>query len=119
VAKFLKGLQIYALVGSLLLPGMSAWATDAQAVDEEQINRPGYGVAVADAVLVRPVTLIATIVGAVVFVVTSPITALTGTIGEAGQTLVVEPALTTFYRCLGCTETGWREFPQSEETEGR
>lgn len=73
--------------------------------------RPGYGRAVADVLLVRPFTFAAMLLGSAVFVVSSPVTAATGTIGEAGLTLVVEPALTTFARCLGCTHHGWRNFP--------
>lgn len=80
--------------------------------DVAPIERPGFLPVIADAVLVRPVTLVATAVGAVIWVVTLPLTAVTGTVGEAGQTLVVDPAATTFYRCLGCTEVGWRKLPK-------
>ena len=30
---------------------------------------------------------------------------------EAANTLIVNPGKSTFVRCLGCTETGWRAFP--------
>ena len=80
--------------------------------DIAPVERPGFMPVIADAVLVRPVTLVATVVGAVIWVVTLPLTAVTGTVGEAGQTLVVDPAATTFYRCLGCTEVGWRKLPK-------
>lgn len=87
---------------------------EAYAEEEEVVptQRPGYLAVIGDAILVRPITLFGTFVGAIIWVVTSPITAITGTIGEAGQTLVLEPAATTFYRCLGCTEVGWRKLPK-------
>ncbi len=109
-----KWFQTFVLVSGLVVTS-GAWTAD-DAADDGGIKtqRPGYAVVVADALLVRPVTFIATILGGVVFVATSPITAATGSIGEAGKTLVVEPALTTFFRCLGCTEPGWRAFPEAD-----
>jgi hypothetical protein len=77
-------------------------------------KRPSYGAALADTLLVRPITLTATVLGAAIWVVTVPFTAVTGTVGEAGQTLVVEPFATTFFRCLGCTEVGWRKLPPAD-----
>ena len=59
------------------------------------------GTMLADTVLVRPLTLVGTAVGVVTFVVTLPFSALGGNVGEAGQTLVVEPAKYTFVRPLG------------------
>jgi len=112
VAKLLiKWFQIV-LVASALMVTMSGWSEEA--ADSSETQRPGYGVALGDVLLVRPVTFLATVLGSVLFVVTIPVTALTGTIGEAGHTLVVDPALDTFYRCLGCTETGWRKLPKKD-----
>lgn len=77
-------------------------------------QRPSYGAVLMDTFIVRPITLTATVLGAAVWVVTVPVTVITGTIGEAGQTLVVEPFATTFFRCLGCTEVGWRRLPAAD-----
>jgi len=115
VAKLLiKWFQV-AVVASTFMVAVSGWSEEV--TDNDRTERPGYGAAVADAVLIRPVTFIATVVGSVLFVVTVPVTALTGTIGEAGHTLVVDPALNTFYRCLGCTEVGWRKLPKKDASD--
>jgi len=110
VAKlFSKWVQNIVLVAALL-----ASTTTAVMAEEDRYTdtiRPGYSRVMADAVFVRPLSFVGMLAGAVVFVVSSPITAATGTIGEAGMSLVAEPAMTTFARCLGCTDPGWREFP--------
>ena len=111
-----KWFQVVSL-SSLLMLAMSGFAadadTDASKVDQ-QTKRPGYGAVMADALILRPLGVIALVAGSVVFVVTIPFSAPTGTIGEAGHTLVVDPALATFARCLGCTESGWRKFPAKQ-----
>lgn len=74
---------------------------------------PGPVEMIIDGIVVRPLSLVATVIGTVAFVVTVPFSALGGNVGEAADTLVVTPASYTFTRCLGC----WR--PQYEEaTEG-
>lgn len=103
------------MVASTFMVAVSGWSEESAVNDQTQ--RPGYGTALADVVLIRPVTFLATVLGSVLFVVTVPVTALTGTIGEAGHTLVVDPALTTFYRCLGCTEVGWRKLPKKDASD--
>ena len=95
---------------------MSGWAEGAEDKAVET-SRPGYGVVIADVVFVRPLTFVAMVAGAAIWVVTIPVTAPTGTIGEAGYTLVAEPAVATFARCLGCTEAGWRKLPKKEADE--
>ncbi|MNG33010.1 hypothetical protein D3C84_1191550 [compost metagenome] len=47
-------------------------------------------------------------IGAGLFVISLPFTALGGNIAEAGQALVVEPGMAAFVRCLGCTESGYK-----------
>jgi hypothetical protein len=64
-------------------------------------EKPSGGAMLLDAVLVRPPMLVGTLIGAVAFVVTLPFSALGGNVGEAAQSLVVEPAKTTFVRPLG------------------
>jgi len=60
-------------------------------------------VTVADALIARPVGLVVTGLGAVLFVVSLPFSAIGGNVGDAAETLVVNPAKETFGRCLGCT----------------
>ncbi len=57
---------------------------------------------IIDALVVRPISLVATVVGALAFVMTLPFSALGGNVDEAGEKLVVRPAAYTFSRCLGC-----------------
>ena len=55
----------------------------------------------ADAIVVRPACLVATIVGSVVFVVALPAAAASKSIKKTADTLVVKPAAATFTRPLG------------------
>ncbi|MFT5351564.1 MAG: hypothetical protein ACI9MF_002387 [Gammaproteobacteria bacterium] len=55
----------------------------------------------ADVIFIRPLGLVGTAVGSVVYVVSLPFTLLGGNAGEAGKKLVVEPASYTFARPLG------------------
>ncbi len=59
------------------------------------------GAMATDAVLVRPLGIVATVLGFGLFVVSVPFSALGGNTGEAWQTLVVRPAQFTFTRPLG------------------
>jgi hypothetical protein len=66
-----------------------------------EAEEPTAGEMLADTVLVRVPMLLATVVGVVTFVVTLPLSALGGNVGQAGNTLVLEPAEYTFLRPLG------------------
>ena len=59
---------------------------------------------VVDAIVVRPVMVAVTVIGAVTFVFTSPFSLLGGNIDEAAEKLVYEPAKYTFVRPLGTFE---------------
>ena len=54
-----------------------------------------------DIIFIRPLGLIGTAAGSVLYVVSLPFTLLGGNAGEAGKKLVVEPAAYTFDRPLG------------------
>lgn len=56
---------------------------------------------VADALIVRPLGIIATLLGAGLFVISLPFSALGKNVKEAGDKLVVAPAKFTFTRPLG------------------
>jgi membrane protease YdiL (CAAX protease family) len=114
MAKLLiKWFQMATLVSSLILAS-SSWAGYDNGESADNTERPGYAVIVADVVFVRPLTFIAMLGGSVIFAVTLPISLITGTVGEAGMSLVADPAINTFARCLGCEEVGWRKFPQKD-----
>lgn len=71
----------------------------AQAViQDEEITTENM---VVDAVLVRPLGLCAIILGAGLFVISLPFSALGKNVKEAGQKLVVAPVKFTFQRPLG------------------
>jgi hypothetical protein len=67
---------------------------------------PSAAAMVFDGLIVRPITLVATIIGGALWLVTLPFSVLGGNAGEAADTLVLEPAAATFLRCLGCTSNG-------------
>jgi hypothetical protein len=54
-----------------------------------------------DALLVRPASLVATVLGTGFFIVSLPFSILGGNVDEAGRNLVLKPAKTTFIRPLG------------------
>lgn len=126
MAKLLiKWFQV-AILASSLVVATSSWADDSvaaetnaaesdQSVVQTETERPGYLTIMADVFFVRPITLVATAAGTVLFVATLPITLITGTVGEAGMSMVGDPALSTFARCLGCEEVGWRKLPAKQE----
>ena len=60
-----------------------------------------YVAMIGDALVIRPLGIAAMIVGAAVFVVSLPFSALAGNTREAAQKLVVEPTNYTFQRPLG------------------
>ena len=64
-------------------------------------TRPDPAMVVADVVIVRPVCLVATIVGSVFFVVSWPIAAISKSVKTTADVLVVSPAKATFTRQMG------------------
>ncbi|MEB0044011.1 MULTISPECIES: multidrug transporter [unclassified Pseudomonas] len=71
-------------------------------------NPPAYAM-IGDLLIARPLLVAATVIGAGVFVVSLPFTALGGGVGDAGKALVVDPAKAAFVRCLGCVGDGFEE----------
>jgi hypothetical protein len=71
------------------------FATDTEAKPKDP------GLMAADIVLARPVGAAATVTGFILFVVSSPFSALGGNTKEAWESLVVSPATYSFQRPLG------------------
>ena len=72
-------------------------------------NAPkGYAMA-GDLLIARPLLIAGTVIGAGLFVVSSPFTLAGGNFKEAAKSLVAEPATAAFVRCLGCTESGYKK----------
>ncbi|EWC42115.1 multidrug transporter [Pseudomonas stutzeri] len=97
-----------------LTTGLLAIPAQAESVPQNASGDPMYTVEapkaysmVGDLIIARPLLIAATAIGAGVFVVSLPFTALGGNVGEAGEALVVEPGKAAFVRCLGCTTSGY------------
>lgn len=86
------------IIGLIMLP-FAALAASIDAYEKEAKTSPE--VMSADLILVRPLGLVATVCGSVVFLVSSPFSAMGGNIEEAWDRLVVKPATYTFQRPLG------------------
>ncbi len=56
----------------------------------------------ADGLVARPMGVVATALGTGLFLLTLPVTLLSGSVEDSARTLVQEPAEYTFTRCLGC-----------------
>ena len=108
-ANLVKFFNILALSLCLALPG-TAWSSGA--IDET----PSALVMTGDALVVRPVMGVITLVGTGIFIVSSPFSALGGNIGEAWDVLVETPFKSTFVRCLGCTQSGRKESDVIEQS---
>lgn len=84
--KLIAFLMIFALITSAV-PVMAG------EIDEADI--------IADALVVRPVSFAAMLVGSVIFVVALPFSIPSGSVGTVGQEIVVSPAKYTFVRPMG------------------
>ncbi|MFW0757119.1 multidrug transporter [Pseudomonas sp. H11T01] len=96
-----------ALVLSVGLQTLPVLASDGSSGDPSYtIQNPPAFAMIGDLLIARPLLVVATVIGAGVFVVSLPFTAFGGGIGEAGQALVLDPGKAAFARCLGCTGEG-------------
>ena len=107
---FLRRILLYTLVVTLsisttLLSG-SVVAAGCDTDYRHQADEPIAGAMLVDAVVVRPLTLVASVVGTALWVVTLPFTLLGGNTGEAGDILVLDPLCYTFKRPLGYMDGG-------------
>ena len=75
-------------------------AVPAEGTSAQQSHPSGAAMA-ADALLVRPLGVAATAIGAALFLVSVPFTAITGNVGESAHALIIKPARMTFSRPLG------------------
>lgn len=93
------------IIGLVMLPFAATAATNDANADEVQRYaddvESGPEVMTIDLVLLRPLGLVATVCGSVIFLVSSPFSAIGGNSQEAWDKLVAEPAQYTFQRPLG------------------
>lgn len=92
-----KSIIIVLIVTFSVIPFASAGLAQEYLEAEE----PSGGGMLFDTVVVRPIGIVATAVGAVFFVVSLPFSALGDNVGTAGEKLVKDPARFTFKRPLG------------------
>lgn len=95
-----------------MFAGLLAMPAQAQNVSGDPLytaNAPKAFAMVGDLLIARPLLIGATVIGAGLFVVSLPFTAMGGGIGNAGYALVVEPGKEAFVRCLGCTRAGYNK----------
>ncbi len=85
-----KKLIAFLVIFALITAAVPAMAGE---IDEADI--------IADALVVRPVSFAAMLVGSVIFVVALPFSIPSGSVGTVGQEIVVTPAKYTFVRPLG------------------
>lgn len=85
------------VVLALILVPCSAMAESWQ-TEDSQVNA---GSMITDALVVRPVSMVMTVAGLGLFIVSSPFSTLGGNFREAWNTLVIYPAKFTFARPLG------------------
>jgi hypothetical protein len=72
----------------------------------------------ADVLLVRPVSLVATVLGTALFMVALPFSIPSGSVGSTAQALIAEPFKYTFMRPVGDTSENWEKIktdPMPEE----
>ena len=93
-------------LAAVLVAGPSQAATATYRSAEEG---PRWEDQVADALIARPVGIVATGAGAVIWTASLPFSLLGGNAGETADKLIGGPGRETFYRCLGCRGTGRRE----------
>jgi hypothetical protein len=96
-----KKLASYFLAFILATSNLTFVSSACAAAYDSNTEPPSGGAMLADAVLMRVPMTAVTLVGAAVFVVTLPFSALGGNVGEAGTKLVKEPFEYAWLRPLG------------------
>ena len=79
-----------------------------------RIDEPPTPAAMIGDIMVRPIMVVVTVIGAGLYLGTLPLTLLGGNAGQAGDVLVVKPFKATFLRCLGCTDSNSEAFGGSQ-----
>ena len=96
--KIKKHTVIFLLISALVCVPFGASAFAGSQTNNSDVT--GSAMA-ADLILVRPLGIVATVLGCAVFIVSLPFSALGGNTKQASQKLVKEPAEFTFTRPLG------------------
>ncbi len=92
---------VWLIVMALVIVPGAAMAYDGPGMADYTDPQVETGAMVADAIAVRPLGIVSTVLGFGFFVVSVPFSALGGNAGDAWRALVVRPAKFTFARPLG------------------
>ena len=95
--KVLKQSAILLVIFALILTPFTGVLAQETVLDEENNG----GKMAVDVVLVRPLAFVASVLGAGLFIVSLPFSALGGNVGPAWSKLVAAPGKYTFIRPLG------------------
>ena len=99
MAKIAKIIVISALFFVMILPVNSSMA--AEYATHHHTDKPSGAAMLVDGVVIRPLGIVATLIGSAVFVVTLPFSFFGDNVADAAQSLVKDPAKMTFVRPLG------------------
>jgi hypothetical protein len=99
MAKIAKIMLVAVLCYVVTFPAHSLLAAEYSAT--RQMEKPSGAAMLIDGVVIRPLGMVATLLGSAVFVVTLPFSLLGDNVDEAAQSLVKDPAKMTFLRPLG------------------
>lgn len=92
---------IYGISAAMVSPEAGATNGNIYPAGDERAGIIAMG---ADFIIVRPLTFALTITGGVFWLITLPVSAIGGNVGEAGDKLFLEPGRYTFVRPLGHLE---------------
>lgn len=98
--RYVKHMIVWMTLITLILVPFGS-AAFAESYEEQREKELSGGLMIADALLIRPLGLVATVGGTLMFVVSLPFSALGGNTGEAFDRLMADPAVFTFSRPLG------------------
>ena len=90
-----------AILVTVLTIAIAGWPLKSATAQGSSDPEPTADAMILDALLLRPLGLAKTAVGAGVFVASLPFTVFSGSVSDAARKLVIEPAKDTFGRPLG------------------
>ncbi|MCB1700304.1 MAG: hypothetical protein H6985_01740 [Pseudomonadales bacterium] len=106
------------MIACLMLP-QSLWAQSSATVGRDGAvdENPNAFAMLGDFVVARPIGLVLTAGGTVLWLASLPFTLMAGNAGDAADTLILGPGEQTFVRCLGCRQSGYtnRDIEQHEQ----
>ena len=100
MSRYVKCMIVWMTLLALIIPSLGSSAFAESYEDQRQKDLAG-GMMIADALLIRPLGIVATVGGTLMFIVSLPFSALGGNTGEAFDRLMADPAGFTFTRPLG------------------